>query len=123
VENLNDVVFSLDSHGTFTYISQRIETLTGYSPRQIVGERFSRFVHPDDRAGLENNWQQTIGGKGSDYKFRILTRQGVEVPVRTSSKVHMEDGKVVSVTGILTERSEHRGARDGKASTKKDAAR
>lgn len=124
LENLNDVVFSVDSRGRITYISQRIEMLSGYTPHEIVGQHFLNLVHPDDRAALEADWQQTLRSKGSDSKFRFLTKKGNEIPVRISSNAHLEDGKVVSVTGILTERTEHRSARDGKgAASRKEPSR
>jgi PAS domain S-box-containing protein len=123
VENLNDVIFALDACGHITYISQRIETLTGLTPGEIIGKHFSTFVHPDDRAGLEASLQLTLDGKANDYTFRVLTKQGKESHVRTSSKVHTEDGKVVSVTGIMTQRTEHQVAREGKSVGRKESAR
>ena len=48
VENINDVSFSLDTKGRFIYISPVVERKTGYSPREIIGQSFGRFVHPDD---------------------------------------------------------------------------
>ena len=124
LENLNDVVFSVDNRGRITYISQRIEMLSGYTPHEIVGQHFLNFVHPDDRSALESGWQQTLSAKGSDSKVRFLPKKGGEIPVRISSNVHVAEGKVVSVTGILTERTEHRGAREGRGTgQRKEPAR
>ncbi len=103
VENLHDVVFSLDCRGHFTYVSQRIETLTSYTPPEMVGEHFTYFVHPDDRHALAHNLEQTLTGQVTEFRFRMLTKGGAEMPVRTSSRVHVEEGNAVSVTGILTE--------------------
>jgi PAS domain S-box-containing protein len=123
VENLNDVIFVLDTHGHITYISQRIETLTGFTPGEIVGEHFSTFVHPDDRTGLEGSLEMALAGKANDHTFRILTKQGKDTRVRASSKVHMEEGKVVSITGIMTEWTEHRAPREGKSAPRKESTR
>ncbi|HSQ73983.1 MAG TPA: PAS domain-containing protein, partial [Bacteroidota bacterium] len=94
------------------------------TPHEIVGQHFLNFVHPDDRSALESGWQQTLSAKGSDSKVRFLTKKGSEIPVRISSNVHVAEGKVVSVTGILTERTEHRAAREGRGTgQRKEPAR
>ena len=48
VENINDVIFSLDAQGRFTYISPAIERFAFYKANEIMGQPFTRFVHPDD---------------------------------------------------------------------------
>jgi len=119
VENLNDVVFSLDCSGLFTYISHRIETLTGYTPDEVVGQAFEHFVHPDDLPGLAKNWEHTLAGKFSEYQFRILTKAGSALAIRTSSRVHYVDGRVQSVTGIMTPVTQSQNSRQANHSVKK----
>ena len=108
VENLNDVVFAVDARGYFTYISQRIGELAGYLPEEIVGEHFSRFVHPHDRAGLLADWERTTTGQLGSYEFRIMTKQGNELYVRTSSRPRFEHGDLTGLTGIMTDCTDSR---------------
>ncbi len=108
VENLNDVVFAVDARGYFTYISQRIRELAGYLPEEIVGEHFSRFVHPHDRSGLLADWERTTTGRLGSYEFRILTKQGNELYVRTSSRPRFEHGELTGLTGIMTDCTDSR---------------
>jgi PAS domain S-box-containing protein len=108
VENLNDVVFAVDSRGYFTYISQRIRELAGYIPEEIVGQHFSRFVHPHDRAGLVADWERTTTGRLGTYEFRIMTKQEDELYVRTSSRPRFEHGNLAGLTGIMTDCTDSR---------------
>ncbi len=108
VENLNDVVFAVDARGYFTYISQRIRELAGYLPEEIVGEHFSRFVHPHDRAGLLADWERTTAGQLGEYEFRIMTKPGDELYVRTSSRPRFEHGDLTGLTGIMTDCTDSR---------------
>ena len=108
VENLNDVVFAVDPSGYFTYISLRISELAGYLPEEIVGEHFSRFVHPHDRAGLLADWERTTTGQLGTYEFRIMTKQGNELYVRTSSRPRFEHGDLAGLTGIMTDCTDSR---------------
>lgn len=108
VENLNDVVFALDGRGYFTYISPRITAMSSFEPREIVGEHFLRFVHPHDRPGLLAEWERTLAGQLSDYEFRILTKDGEERFVRSSSRARTDTGEAVVVSGIMKDCTEQR---------------
>ena len=44
VENSPDVVFSTDVEGNFTFVSETIEQMTGFSPAELVGGHFSQIV-------------------------------------------------------------------------------
>lgn len=106
VENLNDVVFGLDRRGYFTYISPRIIAMAGFTPDEIVGEHFIRFVHPHDRQGLLEDWERTLTGQIGEYEFRILTKDGEERFVRTSSRVRTDRDETVVVAGIMRDCTE-----------------
>ncbi len=48
VENSPDVVFSTDVEGNFTFVSETIEQMVGFSPDELVGGHFSKIV--DERS-------------------------------------------------------------------------
>jgi PAS domain S-box-containing protein len=48
VNNSFDVIFVLDSHGVFQYVSPSWETHFGYPASNVIGLEFQHFVHPDD---------------------------------------------------------------------------
>jgi PAS domain S-box-containing protein len=111
VENLNDAVFGLDGRGYFTYISPRVIAMTGFTPDEVVGEHFIRFVHPHDRQTVLEGWERTLAGQIGDYESRILTRDGEERFVRVSARVRPDrDGSVV-VAGIMHDTTEERRTR------------
>src|SRR4029079_12843880 len=43
VENSPDVVFSTDVEGNFTFVSETIEQMVGFSPDELVGGHFSKI--------------------------------------------------------------------------------
>jgi PAS domain S-box-containing protein len=106
VENLNDVVFSLDTNGYIVYISPSIERVAGYQPEEVIGEQFTRYIHPHDRDALVEEWTETSRGRTGHYEFRILTKEGEVRQVRTSSRVRYESGEAAGLTGILTDITE-----------------
>ncbi|MBI4517750.1 MAG: PAS domain S-box protein [Deltaproteobacteria bacterium] len=111
VENLNEVVFAMDRDGTFTYFSHAIER-AGYAPEEIIGQPFSRFIHPDDLSALQASFARTLAGQLEPAEFRIFGKQGELCWFRTSSRLQFDSGAMVGVTGILTDITERKRAED-----------
>jgi len=47
VEMLPDIVYRIDTNGRFTFINDAISVF-GYKPKDLIGEHFSKLIHPDD---------------------------------------------------------------------------
>ncbi|MCD4801166.1 MAG: PAS domain-containing sensor histidine kinase [Methanococcoides sp.] len=101
IENLNDVIFSIDEQGNFTYISPAIENFTGYSPEEVKGTSFMQYIHPEDLPGLLQDIDLTLEGEHKPYMFRIVSKTGSITYVHTSSKGIVKDGRVVGINGIM----------------------
>lgn len=43
-----DIIYILDPEGHFTFINERIESLLGFSPKELIGKHYSILVHQDD---------------------------------------------------------------------------
>lgn len=106
VESLNDVVFALDGKGYFTYLSPGIEELTGYAREDLLGEPFSRFVHPLERDQVAANWTRVRQGRAGSFECRILTKEGSIRQFRVSGRNVYLGTEVTGVTGIMTDVSQ-----------------
>ncbi|MCP3941256.1 MAG: response regulator [Desulfobacteraceae bacterium] len=49
VDNSPDLVFTLDTNGSFTFVNDQFETLLGFSQKTLIGSLFEDLVHGDDR--------------------------------------------------------------------------
>jgi PAS domain S-box-containing protein len=112
VENINDMIYTLDSSGRFTYVSPVIEKFSSYKASDLVGRNFAEFVHPDDLPGLVENFNLTVQGELNPFEYRILEGDKIR-HVRTSSELILKDGVVVGLTGVLTDISEQKQAENG----------
>ncbi|MBM3703119.1 MAG: PAS domain S-box protein [Actinobacteria bacterium] len=110
VENINDVIFTLDIKGNFTYISPTIVRISGYKADEIINQNFSNFVHPDDLSGLQASLERTLSGQKEPYEFRVLDKDGAIVYVRTSSQLFMKDGRIFGLSGVMTDITERQKA-------------
>jgi len=107
VENINDVIFSLDIRGVVTYVSPVVRSFSGL-PEQFVGQSFGEFVHPDDRSAVVASFERILAGQQEVQEFRFVDQSGAIRHVRTSSRPLLEDGRVVGVTGVWSDISERK---------------
>ena len=74
VEQSNDILTILDENGVYQYQSPSVERILGYEPEELVGESAFEYVHPDDRADLVAQFQQSLSddaeGLTVEYRFR-----------------------------------------------------
>jgi PAS domain S-box-containing protein len=108
VENINDVIYILDTQGHITYISPVVERVSQYKTEEILGRNFVEFIHPDDLPELMESYNRTITGQLEPSEFRIFDKDGSVRYVRTSSHTIIEEGEVVGLTAVMTDITEHK---------------
>jgi PAS domain S-box-containing protein len=112
IENINDVIFSVDTRKCITYISPAVERFLRYRVNEIMGLPFTRFVHPDDLPALLFRFEKTLSGNLQPYEFRVFAKDGAIFHVRTSSRPLWDDDRLVGLTGVMTDISEFKRAEE-----------
>jgi len=103
VENINDVIFSLDTHGYFTYVSPVIEQISFYEAGEMMGQPLAYFIHPEDLPEFLNSLKNTLAGKSEPHEFRILNKEGNIRYVSISSRRLMDGDQPVGLTGTMSD--------------------
>jgi two-component system NtrC family sensor kinase len=122
VENINDVIFEVDTDGNITYISPAIERVGKYKADELIGQNFSRFVHPDDMSGLISSFHRVLDGILKPFEFRVLDKDGRVRYARTNSRQRILHGEVIGITGVLTDITEQKKMLDSLTITDRLAA-
>ncbi|UTD25894.1 ATP-binding protein [Bradyrhizobium sp. WD16] len=112
VENINEVIISLDTEGRVTYASPVLQNSYGLAPEQIVGQKLTQLIHSDDRAALGGSLESALAGRQKFLEFRLLGKEGVTRYMRISSRPLLEQGRVVGLTCILSDITEGKLAED-----------
>jgi len=113
IENLNEVVFSLELDGTIEFVSPVVRELFGDEPQELIGQHFLRDIHPDDVGELETVLADTIAGsRRSVHEFRVFDRSGRIHWVRSSARVRLANGQPDGVQGVLTDITEQKRAEE-----------
>ncbi|HWQ18884.1 MAG TPA: PAS domain S-box protein, partial [Methanotrichaceae archaeon] len=108
VENLNDVIFTLDLQGVITYISPVIEQISGYAAEEVLGRHFGSFVFPEDLPGLVASFQRSLKGLIEPFEFRTVNKAGHIRHVRTSTRLLLKGNKEMGLSGVLTDITKHK---------------
>ena len=103
VESMGDVIFSLDVHGSITYISPMVMRMSGYKPGEVVGSHYSRFVHPDDLDFVTRGITMSYRGVVGPVEFKLRDSGGSPKIIRADAFPLKEKGKVTGLTGIITD--------------------
>jgi PAS domain S-box-containing protein len=101
VENSPDIIFSTDAEGTFTYLSETIETVTGIPPAELVGEHFSRIVDAASLPAAVERWDAIVAkpDQRQVVKLELVHRDGRRVPVEVNTIGTTIDGVFMGIHG------------------------
>ncbi len=108
VENINDVIFSIDTSGEFTYISPVIERVSGYRPEEVVGRNLSDFMDPEEHRDLISRLTFDENGWHPPMEFRVRDKGGGYRYVRSSGRLMDRGGGAVEITGNMIDLTERR---------------
>ncbi len=102
-EEINDVIFELDSTGRVTYISPVIVSILGYRPEDLDGILFSELVYPEDRPKVQALFPEIIKEDPLPADCRMVDRSGSPHWVRISIRPFVRGNQTVGVRGVLAD--------------------
>jgi len=113
VENANDIIFTLDLDGTFTYLSPNVSEKLGFAPSGLLGTHYADMVHPESLPECDELFQQvtTTGQTARNVTYRVRHRDG-GWRWHTSGGAALKDagGRVVAFLGVSHDVTERRQA-------------
>lgn len=74
VDSSPDIIFTLDPHGQFTFINQRVDQLLGFDCNELVGQHYSVLIHEDDVKRANYVFDQGLGRDRPTRKIELRLR-------------------------------------------------
>jgi len=108
IENINDVIFSLDQNGYITYLSPVIESMTSYRVEEMMGQPLARFVHEEDVPIFLESLKRSVAGDLESFEFRMNDKKGNTRHLRISSRQLFKGGRWESLIGTLSDITEQK---------------
>ena len=91
VENISEVIYTLDKNGVITYISPAIQTILGYDSSEMMGRSFTDFVYSEDLPRQKKRFkritfQVPLNRMNADFLANQEKFVGLKLPVCRSWK-------------------------------------
>jgi PAS domain S-box-containing protein len=103
VENIEDIVYSLDAEGRIEFINPAVERVYGFTADEVMGRSFLEFMHPDDVPGLVASFERDLAGVVEPYEGRGFDKEGRVRYLRSTSRVRLEEGRPMGVDGVMVD--------------------
>ncbi len=109
VENSPDVVFATDRDGLFTYLSEAMERLTGFTPAELTDHHFSTVVDPSTMGLAADRWEKLIADPTSEQvsELILIGKDDRRTPVEVHAiGIVADDGSFAGIHGSTRDISE-----------------
>ena len=110
IENINDVIFSIDMSGIVDYISPVVESIIGYQASEVIGKHFSEYIYQEDQSLVINRFHEVLAGGSTEDRYRLVSKSGDFRWARSSTRTITKDGQVIGLRGILSDITEQKQA-------------
>ncbi len=111
IEYSHDIIFRLSPDGIFQYVSPACIALLGYPAGQLIGQPFSKIVHPDSAPLCDTDFREVLktGQKREGVEYKVRHSDGSWYWHRASlAALHDESGQISGIVGVardITERN------------------
>ncbi len=106
VDNIAEIILTLDLNGVITYISPAVERNTGYTVDELIGRSFRDLIHPDDIATMEANLALALEGQVKIIEVRALNTDGDVRFIRTYIQPISQNGEETGLLALVLDFTE-----------------
>jgi len=111
---INDIIFSIDLRGNYTFVNRAGRQITGYSSSEALGMNMTEIVaHKEDLEILQNEIKNAVRGSGVSgrYEYQIRTKRGElrYLEVSTTPQKNTR-GRVIGFFGVARDVTERKQA-------------
>ena len=103
VMNMADWLWEVDANGVYTYCSEKVYDVLGYTAQELIGKPFTSILSPEKRDEVLKSFQKSISEKESirDFENKNIRKDGREIIVETSGTVIIDaGGKILGYRGV-----------------------
>jgi PAS domain S-box-containing protein len=109
VEVMGEGLWVVDAHGITTFVNHRMAEMLDYEPSDMVDRSLFDFMAEADIAQAKANMADRRTGHVAQHDFRFQRKDGKELwTIVTGTPLKDDEGKVVSVLGVVTDITERR---------------
>ena len=102
INNIGDTIYTSNAKGFFTFINKSCEKLFGYKPEELIGQHFSKIVHPDDAKMVEEFYKAQFNKleETTILDFRVYSKSGNIHWVQQNVRIHKSSDANEKIIGF-----------------------
>lgn len=105
IDLLLDAVCIVDAEGRYLYVSAAFETIFGYVPEEVIGQKMIDLVHPDDRERTLQTASGIMAGNAErHFENRYIRKDGRIVHIMWSARWSEPDRARIAVARDISDR-------------------
>jgi PAS domain S-box-containing protein len=100
-----DGICVVDDQGRFTFVNPRFAAMLQYPAADLLGRRLRDFVDPREHEAFDARFEdRRRGSEHAQNDVTLVRADGKLVPVLSTTTTCFENGRMVAVIGMLTDR-------------------
>jgi len=109
VDNIPDIIFTIDLAGKITFISKRAKEILGYENEETINVNIFNFIPEEDhQRAIENLQKGMKGEKVRHFQIPMIKKSGEILIFECSFTRVYKDGKVVGAQGTAVDITERK---------------
>jgi len=110
VENINEVIYSINKEATITYMSPYIQKVSEHTSEEVIGKPFAEFICKDDLPAVMNHFEAALSGNSLEIDFRIIKKSGELCWVYCSVRPIGSNHDIIGIQGVFRDVNEMKNA-------------
>lgn len=107
VENAPDLIWSVNGTGFFSYLSEAVERMTGWSADELRGRHFGTIVGQESQRLVVRTWRAMRDtGEEQRIRFTLARRDGSQMPVEIRAIAIRDGDALVGAHGAMRDMTE-----------------
>jgi PAS domain S-box-containing protein len=113
VENANEGIWAIDGQQRVVFVNQRIASILGYSPEEMIGRGGDSFIFEEDLQDHNEKMKRRQRGESAAYERRLLCKDGKAVwTIVSASPIMDAEGRFAGSFGMFTDITERKQAEE-----------
>lgn len=100
IEYSNDLIWTLDRDGNFTFFNKKAEEVSGYKLADWLGKSFAPLIPPEDLPGIMEIFTETLNGKSQRYEIDFYKIDGSICSLSVNTSPVIKSGEVVATVSF-----------------------
>jgi PAS domain S-box-containing protein len=101
LDNVNDIIYTLDRRGTILSINRAVQSVLGFAPDELIGTHYSQWLPARGSRAVEAARLKTVRGQRTTRPLVIKDKQGNEHQMEVSAGPYCVEARIAGSQGII----------------------